>query len=57
MFDDDHTPPVVALSNVVAEPIQTFVAPVIAATVGKAFMVTAVAAEVAEQPAAFVTAT
>jgi hypothetical protein len=54
---DDHTPPVVALSSVVFAPTQTFVAPVSAAIVGKALTVTTVEAAVAEQPAAFVTAT
>jgi hypothetical protein len=53
----DQTPPIVALSSVVLAPTQRFVAPVIAATTGKAFIVTTVAADVAEQPAAFVTVT
>ena len=36
----DHTPPVVASVNVVADPIHTAEAPLIAATTGKAFTVT-----------------
>jgi hypothetical protein len=43
----DQTPPVVASDNVVVEPIQTLVVPVIAATVGNGFIVTDI---VSEQP-------
>ena len=34
VLDDVHTPPAVAEANCVVEPVQTFVAPVIEATVG-----------------------
>ena len=54
---DDHVPPVVELANVVDNPAQTFVAPVIDATTGDGFTVTGVAVDVAEQPAAFDTVT
>jgi len=37
---EDQVPPVVAEANCVVNPEQTFVAPVIAATVGNAFTVT-----------------
>jgi hypothetical protein len=54
---EDQVPPVVAEANCVVKPEQTFVAPVIAATVGNAFTVTVVAVDVAEHPLAFVTVT
>jgi len=57
VLDEVHVPPVVADANCVVEPEHTFVAPVIAATVGSALTVTAVAADVAEHPLAFVTVT
>jgi hypothetical protein len=49
----DHTPPVVALDNVVVEPAHTDVVPVIAATVGNALIVTVVVTALV-QPLAFV---
>ena len=55
--DDVHVPPVVADANCVVKPEHTFVAPVIAATVGNGFTVTAVAVDVAEHPLALVTVT
>ena len=54
---EDQVPPVVAEANCVVNPEHTFVAPVIAATVGNAFTVTVVAVDVAEHPLAFVTVT
>jgi hypothetical protein len=54
---DDQAPPVVAVANCVVNPEHTFVAPVIAATVGNGFTVTVVAVDVAEHPLAFVTVT
>jgi hypothetical protein len=45
------------LDKVVLEPTHTEVVPVIAATVGNAFTVTTVAADVAEHPLLFVTVT
>jgi hypothetical protein len=54
---EDQVPVVVADANCVVNPEQTFVAPVIAATVGNAFTVTVVAVDVAEHPLAFVTVT
>jgi hypothetical protein len=57
VFDDVHVPPVVADANCVVKPEHTFVAPVIAATVGNGFTVTVVAVDVAEHPLAFVTVT
>ena len=54
---DDQVPPVVADANCVVNPKQTFVAPLIAATIGNGLTVTVVAAEVAEHPLAFVTVT
>ena len=42
MFDDVHTPPAVALVNVVDEPAHTSVVPLIAATTGIALIVTVV---------------
>jgi hypothetical protein len=55
--DDVHVPPVVADANCVVKPEHTFVAPVIAATVGNGFTVTAVAVDVAEHPLALLTVT
>jgi hypothetical protein len=57
VLDELHVPPVVALAKVVLEPTHTEVVPVIAATVGNAFTVTTVAADVAEHPLLFVTVT
>ena len=42
VFDDVHTPPAVALVNVVVEPAHTSVVPLIAATTGIALIVTVV---------------
>ena len=42
MLLDVHVPPVVAEANCVVRPVQTFVAPVIAATLGSSFTVTAI---------------
>ena len=53
----DQTPPVVELANVVVDPTHTSGDPVIAATVGNGFTVTASAADVAIHPDAFVTVT
>ena len=52
-LDDDQTPPVVALVNVVAEPAHTSVVPLIAATTGRALTVTACVTKLV-QPFAFV---
>jgi hypothetical protein len=57
VLDDDQVPPAVADANCVVKPEHTFVAPVIAATVGNGFTVTAVAVDVAEQPLALLTVT
>ena len=57
MLDELQVPPVVMLDKVVLEPTHTEVVPVIAATVGNAFTVTTVAADVAEHPLLFVTVT
>ena len=57
VLDEDHVPPVVADANCVVKPEHTFVAPVIAATVGNGFTVTAVAVDVAEHPLALLTVT
>ena len=57
VLDEDHVPPAVAEANCVVKPEHTFVAPVIAATVGNGFTVTVVAVDVAEQPLALVTVT
>ena len=57
MLDDNQVPPAVADANCVVKPEHTFVAPVIAATVGNGLTVTAVAVDVAEQPLALVTVT
>jgi hypothetical protein len=46
----DQVPPVVAFASVDPEPTHKVVLPEIAATLGKAFTVIVVAAEVAEQP-------
>ena len=56
-LDVVQVPPVVADANCVVKPEHTFVAPVIAATVGNGFTVTTVAEEVDEHPLAFVTVT
>ena len=50
-------PPVVELANVVEDPKHTFDAPVIGDTDGNALTVTTVAADINEQPLAFVTVT
>ena len=55
VFELDHVPPVVAFATVTLDPSHTDVVPVIAATVGKAFTVTTVAALVAVHPLLFVT--
>jgi len=55
VFELDHVPPVVASDNVTLDPAHTDVVPVIAATVGKAFTVTTVAALVALHPLLLVT--
>ena len=47
----------VALVKVVADPAHTSVVPLMAATTGIVFTVTAVAVDVAEQPLALVTVT
>ena len=57
MLDDDQVPPAVALVKLVADPAHTSVVPLIAATTGIVFTVTAVAVDVAEQPLALVTVT
>ena len=55
MFELDHVPPVVVFDKITLDPAHTEVVPVIAATVGKAFTVTTVAALVAVHPLLFVT--
>jgi hypothetical protein len=57
VLDDDQVPPAVADANCVVKLEHTFVAPVIAATVGSGLTVTDVAVDVAEHPLAFVTVT
>ena len=54
---DDQVPPVVELANVVVPPAHTLDVPVIDATTGVGLTVTAVAADVAEQPVEFVIVT
>ena len=47
---EDHVPPVAVLVSVELAPTHKVVLPEIAATLGKAFTVIVVAAEIAEQP-------